>query len=45
VIFALVVDARVIERPGQVPQAGVFALEYGITDLDGLQPAPFRFAA
>ena len=44
-ITALAADDRVIERSGQVLEVGTLAREYGFTDVDGTQPAPFRIAA
>jgi NAD(P)-dependent dehydrogenase (short-subunit alcohol dehydrogenase family) len=41
-IAALVADPRVIEKSGQVLEAGTLAQEYGFTDIDGSQPPPFR---
>jgi NAD(P)-dependent dehydrogenase (short-subunit alcohol dehydrogenase family) len=41
-IVALASDVRVIEKSGQVLEVGALAREYGFTDLDGTQPAPFR---
>jgi NAD(P)-dependent dehydrogenase (short-subunit alcohol dehydrogenase family) len=41
-IVALASDPRVIERTGQVLEAGTLAREYGFTDIDGTQPPPFR---
>ena len=41
-IVALASDARVIERTGQILEAGTLAREYGFTDVDGTQPPPFR---
>lgn len=44
-IAALAADPRVIERSGQVLEAGTLAREYGFTDVDGTQPPPFRMPA
>lgn len=41
-IAALAADPRVIEKSGQVLEAGTLAQEYGFTDVDGTQPPPFR---
>jgi hypothetical protein len=41
-IVALAADERVIEKTGQVLEVGALAREYGFTDVDGSQPAPFR---
>ena len=44
-IVALAADPRVIEKSGQVLEAGTLAREYGFTDVDGSQPPPFRVPA
>jgi NAD(P)-dependent dehydrogenase (short-subunit alcohol dehydrogenase family) len=44
-IVALASDSRVIERSGQLLEVGSLAQEYGFTDADGTQPAPFRIPA
>jgi NAD(P)-dependent dehydrogenase (short-subunit alcohol dehydrogenase family) len=44
-IVALAADPRVRERSGQVLEVGALAREYGFTDVDGSQPAPFRMPA
>ena len=41
-VVALASDARVIEKSGQLVEAGALAREYGFTDIDGTQPPPFR---
>jgi len=41
VIAALARDPRLMERSGKVLVAAALALEYGVTDVDGRQPAPF----
>jgi NAD(P)-dependent dehydrogenase (short-subunit alcohol dehydrogenase family) len=41
-IVALASDARAIEKSGQLVEVGTLAREYGFTDVDGTQPAPFR---
>jgi len=41
-IRALVADADVIAKSGQMLTAGELAREYGFTDVDGRQPEPFR---
>jgi NAD(P)-dependent dehydrogenase (short-subunit alcohol dehydrogenase family) len=41
-IVALASDERVMERSGQLLEVGALAREYGFTDVDGAQPAPFR---
>ena len=44
-IVALASDPQVLERSGQVLEVGTLAREYGFTDVDGSQPAPFRLPA
>lgn len=44
-IVALNADPRVIEKTGQLLEVGQLAREYGFTDVDGSQPAPFRLSA
>ena len=44
-IAALAADPRALERSGQLLEAGTLAQEYGFTDADGTQPAPFRIPA
>jgi NAD(P)-dependent dehydrogenase (short-subunit alcohol dehydrogenase family) len=44
-IVALASDSRILERSGQLLEAGSLAQEYGFTDADGTQPAPFRIPA
>ena len=41
-IVALAADPRVLEKSGQVLEAGTLAREFGFTDVDGSQPPPFR---
>ena len=41
-VVALAADPRVLERTGQVLEVGTLARDYGFTDVDGSQPAPFR---
>jgi hypothetical protein len=41
-IVALASDERVMEKSGQLLEVGALAREYGFTDVDGAQPAPFR---
>jgi NAD(P)-dependent dehydrogenase (short-subunit alcohol dehydrogenase family) len=41
-VRALAADSRVMERTGRVLTAGALAREYGFTDIDGRQPAPFE---
>jgi NAD(P)-dependent dehydrogenase (short-subunit alcohol dehydrogenase family) len=42
-VRALAEDANVMEKSGQLFTAGDLAREYGFTDIDGRQPAAFRF--
>jgi NAD(P)-dependent dehydrogenase (short-subunit alcohol dehydrogenase family) len=44
-IVALASDARVMEKSGQLLEVGTLAPEYGFTDADGSQPAPFRISS
>jgi NAD(P)-dependent dehydrogenase (short-subunit alcohol dehydrogenase family) len=44
-VVALALDDRVIEKSGQVLEVGTLAREYGFSDVDGTQPAPFRIPA
>jgi hypothetical protein len=44
-IVALASDERVMEKSGQLVEVGALAHEYGFTDTDGTQPAPFRLLA
>ena len=44
-IVALAADPQVLERSGQLLEVGTLAQEYGFTDADGTQPAPFRIPA
>jgi NAD(P)-dependent dehydrogenase (short-subunit alcohol dehydrogenase family) len=41
-VVALASDRAVLEKSGQVLEVGTLAREYGFTDIDGAQPAPFR---
>lgn len=43
-LAALVADAEVMARSGEVLQVGALAKTYGFTDADGSQPEPFRIA-
>jgi NAD(P)-dependent dehydrogenase (short-subunit alcohol dehydrogenase family) len=43
-VVALVSDARILEKSGQVVEVGALAREYHFTDSDGTQPPPFRVA-
>ncbi len=42
-VRALATDANVMEKSGQLFTVGDLAREYGFTDIDGRQPAAFRF--
>ena len=44
-IVALASDPRVMDKSGQLVEAGTLAREYGFTDVDGSQPPPFRMPA
>jgi NAD(P)-dependent dehydrogenase (short-subunit alcohol dehydrogenase family) len=44
VIAALARDANVLARTGQVLVTAALAKEYGVTDIDGLQPRPLTLA-
>jgi len=44
-IAALAADPRALERSGHLLEAATLAQEYGFTDADGTQPAPFRVPA
>jgi NAD(P)-dependent dehydrogenase (short-subunit alcohol dehydrogenase family) len=44
-VRALAEDENVLEKSGQVLTVGDLAREYGFTDIDGRQPAAFRFPA
>ena len=41
-IVALASDPRVLDKSGELLEVGALAREYGFTDVDGTQPAPFR---
>ena len=41
-IVALASDPQVLEKSGQLLEVGALARDYGFTDADGSQPAPFR---
>ena len=41
-VVALASDEGVIEKSGQLLEVGTLAQEYGFTDANGTQPAPFR---
>jgi NAD(P)-dependent dehydrogenase (short-subunit alcohol dehydrogenase family) len=44
-VRALAEDAKAMEKTGQLFTVGDLAREYGFTDIDGRQPAAFRFPA
>ena len=44
-VVALASDPQVLEKSGQLLEVGTLAREYGFTDADGSQPAPFRLPA
>jgi NAD(P)-dependent dehydrogenase (short-subunit alcohol dehydrogenase family) len=44
-IVALASDPRVIEKSGELLEVGALAPEYGFSDIDGMQPSPFRLPA
>jgi NAD(P)-dependent dehydrogenase (short-subunit alcohol dehydrogenase family) len=44
-VVALATDPRIIEKSGQLVEVGALAVEYGFTDVNGSQPAPFRIVA
>lgn len=44
-IVALAKDPQVIDKSGQLVEVGALAREYGFTDVNGTQPAPFRIPA
>ena len=44
-IVALASNPRVLDKSGELLEVGALAQEYGFTDLDGTQPAPFRLAS
>lgn len=44
-VVALASDARVIDKSGQLLEVGTLAQQYGFTDANGTQPAPFRIPA
>ena len=41
-IVALATDPNVLQKSGELLEVGTLAREYGFTDVDGSQPAPFR---
>jgi NAD(P)-dependent dehydrogenase (short-subunit alcohol dehydrogenase family) len=44
-IVALAADEKIMEKTGQLLEVGTLAREYGFTDADGSQPAPFRLSS
>ena len=44
-IVALASDPRVIDKTGELLEVGALAQEYGFTDINGTQPAPFRLTS
>lgn len=44
-IVALASDPRVLDKSGELLEVGALAQEYGFTDVDGTQPAPFRLTS
>ncbi len=42
-VVALAADSAVMRRSGRAYKTGALAREYGFTDIDGTQPAPFTF--
>jgi NAD(P)-dependent dehydrogenase (short-subunit alcohol dehydrogenase family) len=44
-VVALAADREVMRKSGEVLEVGALAREYGFTDVDGTQPAPFRLPA
>jgi NAD(P)-dependent dehydrogenase (short-subunit alcohol dehydrogenase family) len=44
-IVALASDPRAIDKTGELLEVGALAREYGFTDIDGTQPAPFRLTS
>lgn len=44
-IIALASDPRVLDKSGELLEVGALAQEYGFTDVDGTQPAPFRLTS
>jgi NAD(P)-dependent dehydrogenase (short-subunit alcohol dehydrogenase family) len=44
-IVALAADPRVLGKSGELLEVGTLAQEYGFTDANGTQPAPFRIPA
>jgi NAD(P)-dependent dehydrogenase (short-subunit alcohol dehydrogenase family) len=41
-VVALATDPHVIDKSGEVLEVGLLAQQYGFTDVNGEQPAPFR---
>lgn len=44
-VVALASDPRVLGKSGELLEVGALAQEYGFTDIDGTQPAPFRLTS
>jgi NAD(P)-dependent dehydrogenase (short-subunit alcohol dehydrogenase family) len=44
-VVALTSDPRVLDKSGELLEVGALAEEYGFTDVDGTQPAPFRLTS
>jgi NAD(P)-dependent dehydrogenase (short-subunit alcohol dehydrogenase family) len=44
-VVALASDPKILDKSGQLLEAGALAREYGFTDVDGRQPPPFRIGA
>lgn len=44
-VVALSRDPRIMEKTGELLEVGTLAQEYGFTDVDGSQPAPFRLGS
>lgn len=42
VVAALAADPRVLDKTGEVLTVGDLARVYGLTDIDGTRPPPFR---
>jgi NAD(P)-dependent dehydrogenase (short-subunit alcohol dehydrogenase family) len=44
-VVALVTDPNVMNKTGRLLEVGLLAQEYGFTDVNGMQPPPFRLPA
>ncbi len=44
-VVALASDRNIMNRSGQLLEAGILAREFGFTDVNGTQPPPFRMPA